>query len=150
MTTTFDITDLLDDNLDISDLSELNARFHIGTHRAKIGWEVRKLKDDLVIELKLDLLETISLEGEDSEKEHQKPGTKSSVIFKRDGGMQEGRLRQVLEALAPAAGTTKAAEIIRATEGFEVIVGTSKRVGKVPEGGGEAPVYFELKNIAVA
>ena len=59
-----------------------------------------------------------------------------------------GAGRAVLESLAPTVGSTKAAEIVRGSEGYEVIVTTGKRAGKKPDGGGEAPIYADLKAIA--
>lgn len=145
-----DILDILDDNVDLNDLNELGAVLHIGTHRVTISWAAKlmgKENPEPVIELTMSLLETLELQGDDAEKEHQKQGMKCSTIFKRDGNMSEGKLRAVLEKLSPAAnGSTKAAEIIKATEGYECIVTTGKRAAK--NKAGEDVTYFDLKDIA--
>ena len=141
-----DLSDLLDEDLVIGDLAELNAIPHIGTHRMKLNWKAVVVKDKPKFEMTMELLETLSLDGEDADKEFQKPGLKAKQLFEKDGGMSEGRFRAIIEALAPSVGTDKALAILRATDNAEVVVETSKRTG-VAKDGGKPPVYLEIKGI---
>lgn len=142
--TGLDFADLLDDDLDIADLAELNTTLHAGTHRVSINWSVKPIKDVPYFELTMTLLETRELAGDDAGKEFQKPGLKCNVLFNKDGGMGEGKLRAVLESLSEAAGTTKAKAIMEATQGFECVVATGKRKAVKD---GEEKIYFDLKTI---
>lgn len=139
-----DLADILDESLDLGDLAELGAVPHIGTHRMTLNWSGKAIKDKPYIEMELVLLETLELSGEDADKEHQKPGLKSNMLFEKNGGMSEGKLRAILDSLAPSVGTTKALEILKASNASEVIVQTSKRTSTKD---GNTVTYPDIKGI---
>jgi len=153
MSNKLDLLDILDENLSINDLNELGATFHCGSHLATISWEAKMIgqneKAKAMIECTFTLRETRSLEGVDAEKTPQKGGTKTSMLFQLDGNMSEGKLRAILDALSPSVGSDNAVAVIKGSEGMEVLLETGKRTGRVPDGGGDAPVYFDLKSIQV-
>lgn len=144
-----DLLDILDANLSIADLNELGATFYIGTHLCTIGWESKIIgqaeKAKPMLECTLTLRETRSLDGEDADKTPQKQGTRTSMLFQLDGNMSEGKLRAILEALATAVGSQNAVEVIKGSEGMEVLVETGKRHAKNKDG--QDVVYFDLKSI---
>ena len=147
------LEDMFDEDFDITEMADGNVILLAGTHRGVIHWGAKAINIDNtptpVTTFDFTLIETLQLSETEEGKTPQKPGTKAETLFKKDGGMSEAQHKRLLKQLSSAAGSTKALEIMNATNGWEVIVQTSTRVKK-GHNGAEDRTYMTFENIEPA
>lgn len=121
----FDILDCVLD--DIADLPEF-LTFPAGAHKVTISWEKKEINQSPAVSLNMTYIEPIELTSPDAVAPNT--GDKSSCLFMLSNEWGLGALKKATKDLAESIGTSKLAEILEQTEGFEVVVVTKVRTNK--------------------
>lgn len=133
-----DMDDLLDRNLDdIADLPEYKT-FHPGAHKCTIHWEVKVLDKNVDgvkkpvkhMSLELTLVETLEHADKAHDETPGKPGDKCSTLFDLTNENAMGALKKATKSLGAHMNESSLKEILKGSEGFEVIAVTKDRGNK--------------------
>jgi hypothetical protein len=137
-----DFFNLLDSSVD--DLADLEKFTPIpaGSHRLRLEWSFPEHDTDVVVQLKLTVVET--LEMANSAEETPEPGKTGNIRFalqKKDGTplldkngkpntFGQGQLKEVIAVLQPTFGGATVREVIDASQGAEVVCTLKVRASK--------------------
>lgn len=141
----FDINAILDGTLDdLADLPEFKP-FPVGTHKAVIKMEQKKVNNHPCIEVLLKAIETIELPS-GSEAEPVSPGQEATVLYMLDNELGQGKFKKLLKQLAEHFGTDKTnREVMEESQGSEVLVVTTLRANKE-----KTKMYMDIDSLVVA
>lgn len=133
-----DLDALLDRNLDdIADLPEFKT-FHAGAHKVVINWKSKKIqktvdgakKEVPHLELTLTMVETMEHADSKSNDDPAKAGDKCSTVYDLTNENAMGALKKATANLGVHLGSTNVRDIVRGTDGFEVVAVTTQRKDK--------------------
>ena len=128
-TSTFNIDTLLDGTLnDLADLPEFRP-FPVGSHRATIKLESKKINNHPSIEVKLIAIETLELPAGSQETPLEK-GAEGSVLYMLDNEIGQGKFKNLMATVAEKFGAKTNRELIADLQGCEVAVVTTLRMNK--------------------
>lgn len=141
----FNIDSILDGTLDdLADLPEFKP-FPVGTHKAVLTMEQKKVNNHPCIEVKLKALETIELPS-GTEAEPVSVGQEGTVLYMLDNELGQGKFKKLLKQLAETYGADKTnRQIMEEAQNAEVLVVTTLRSNK-----DKTKMYMDIDSIVVA
>jgi len=137
-----DMLNLLDSSIDeLADLEKFTP-IPAGSHRVRLEWTFPEHETDVVVQLKLTVVET--LEMANSAEEAPEPGKSGNIRFalqRKDGSpiltqsgkvntFGQGQLKEVIQVLQPVFGGSTTREVIENSQGAEVVAMLKVRASK--------------------
>ena len=127
--TGINIDSLLDASLDdLADLPEFGT-YPAGTHKVILQFEKKEINKHPAIELKMKAVETVELSNP-TEDAPLSAGAEGNVLFMLDNEFSQGKLKNLLAALAAQFGGSSIREVMEAANGMEITVVTKVRQNK--------------------
>ena len=130
-----DVDALLDGTLDdLADMPEFKP-FPIGSHRAIISMEVKKIGDFPAVELTLKAIETIELPAGSEEAPLNKDDSTNLAFFLKHSNpkvaeMGQGQFKEIMKVAAAKFGAKSNRELIEECKGVEALIVTGQRKNK--------------------
>jgi hypothetical protein len=145
------IDSLLDGTLDdLADMTQIKP-FPVGTHRATIKWEMKKINGNDTPIMKVKAIETVEL-SDDKDTPCSKDQT-ADIAFsflKKDGTPNEigqGQFKEIMKSLAEHYGAKSPRELMAESQNAEVLLTTTIRTDKKDEN--DIKHYTAIKALAV-
>lgn len=129
-----DILNLLDSSVEeLADLEKFTP-IPAGSHRVRLDWSFPEHETDVVVQLKLTVVETLEMAS--SAEQAPEPGKSGNIRFplqRKDGTpiisqksgkpmtMGQGQLKEVIAVLQPTFGGSTVKEVIDNSQGAEVV-----------------------------
>lgn len=151
-----DIDSLLDGTLDdLADMPEFKP-FPVGTHKVKVGLEIKDVdsqgKKCKAVELTLTAIETVELAA-GSEEPPLSPGDSTNLLYflthpnPKTAELGQGQFKELMKSMAEHFGAKSNRELIEEANGAECLVVTGKRFKD--KGKPEQKVYTTVEALTV-